>query len=202
MSEVDSGRNEPETIDSEDVDDVIGIASDIAERERQAADKIAVGDVVDIGEQLGLEAEHVEEAIDELQDREEAARARALQRARTLKLAGIVAGAIAVLAIVLAFVGRGSVRSAKAEVDKRRAQVRNVVDRQDSVRARLAGQPLNADREAELSGADNRVSIEKRRYDEAATEYNETAGSFPGSWGASLFGLEARVPLSSEIEQW
>lgn len=195
-------ERDDERIPSEDVDDVIEIASDIARRDEEVEDSVSRKEMVDIGEQLGLESDDVEEAIDELADREHDEAVRAVKRKRMLVLGGLAAGAVAVLVLMAALIGRSGLESAKAGVDKQRAQVVNVLDRQANVRARLEGKPLNDDRDAELSGAENRVSIEKRRYDEAAAKYNHKADSFPGKWGAALFGWPDRVPLSSEIEKW
>ena len=191
-----------ETVDQDDVDDVIGIASEIAEAQNEQAVGLRRSDVVEIGAELGLEAGHVEQAIDVLQEREEAAEQRSRVRAKIAIIAGASVAAIAMIALILAFVGRSGVRSARADVDKARAQVRNVMDRQANVEQRLTGAELDSERDAELAGAENRVAIEKRRYDDAATRYNEKAGSFPGSWGATMFGLPKRAPLSNEMESW
>ena len=191
-----------EIVDEDDVDDVIGIASEIADKKNKQAVELRRAGGVEIDAQLGLEAGHVEEAIDVLHDREEAAEQRSRTRAKIAVIAGASVAAIAMLALILAFVGRSSVRSARAEVARARAQGRNEMDRQANVEKRLAGAELDSDREAELAGAENRVANEKRRYDDAATRYNREAGSFPGSWGATMFGLPKRVPLSNEMGTW
>lgn len=63
--------------------------------------------------------------------------------------------------------------------------------------ARLGAMPM-ADRAPELEGADNRVAIERRRFDRAASDYNARVESFPGWLWARVFGLPMRVPLSHE----
>ena len=201
-----SDSKDREIIEDEDVDDVIAIASELAEKEQQADTRLDRGDVVEIGDELGIDAEHVEEAFEVLHDREEAAEEQSRNRAKIAIIAGSAVAALAMLALILAFVGRSGVRSAKSDVDKAKAQVRNVLDRQANVEERMAGAEHNADRDAdrdaELAGAENRVSIEKRRYDEAASKYNDEAGSFPGSWGATVFGMSKHVPLSNEVDGW
>lgn len=46
---------------------------------------------------------------------------------------------------------------------------------------------------AELAGTENRVSVERSRYNEVVREYNVKTKVFPGSLIASLFGFEART---------
>ena len=77
-----------------------------------------------------------------------------------------------------------------------------MLERQVTVQKRYENQPLTTAREAELAGAENRVHIERKRYDEAASEYNTSASTFPGSLWVTLFGLPERVELSGEIEDW
>lgn len=55
------------------------------------------------------------------------------------------------------------------------------------------------DANAELAGAESRVGIEKRRYDEAATAYNQNAGGWLGPLARRVNGLPPSVPLSSEV---
>lgn len=48
----------------------------------------------------------------------------------------------------------------------------------------------------EMAGAHNRISVERKRYDEAASEYNRAARGIPRAWFRPLTGLPASVPLS------
>ncbi len=45
---------------------------------------------------------------------------------------------------------------------------------------------------AELSGTENRISVERMRYNELARDYNVSVKSFPGSIIAGLFGFGPR----------
>jgi uncharacterized protein HemX len=191
-----------EVIDDEDVDDIVEIASELQQQESEDAARLDRDDMIQIGTELGLDEEHVDEAIEVHQDREEAAEEKARTHAKIAIVAGVAVAFLAILVLILAFVGRGSVKEERSKVNKAKAQVRNVLDRQANVEKRFEGAELNSDREAELAGAENRVAIEKRRYDEAATEYNDVAGSFPGSWGATVFGLPKSVPLSNKVDEW
>jgi len=45
----------------------------------------------------------------------------------------------------------------------------------------------------ELAGTENRISVERRRFNELVTEYNTSVKRFPGTVFASLFGFKERV---------
>ena len=51
----------------------------------------------------------------------------------------------------------------------------------------------------QLEGTENRISVERRRYNEIALNYNKKIRTFPGLLFASTFGFE-RMPLF-EAEQ-
>ena len=46
--------------------------------------------------------------------------------------------------------------------------------------------------QSQLEGTENRIAVERRRYNEAVREYNTAVSRFPGSLVASLRGLSAR----------
>lgn len=50
----------------------------------------------------------------------------------------------------------------------------------------------------EMTGAHNRISVERKRYDEAAGEYNREARSIPVAWLRPVTGMPASVPLSND----
>jgi uncharacterized membrane protein YgcG len=120
-------------------------------------------------------------------------------RRRNRILAGSAA-ALATLLIAILFAIHAHLGSLRAEVDRSRAQVRNVRERQVAVRAQWATAPPSSDRDAELSGAENRVRIERKRYDEAAAAYNAAAGSGFTGLCARWFGMPAHVSLSDEVD--
>ena len=188
------------TVDDEDVDDIIGIATEIAEEDRKKVARLDVGDVVQIGEELGLEGKHVEQAVGEFRQREQRDIEAKARRKKRLIIAGAAVGAVFVLLLLLGLSGRSTLRSLKADVDERKAQVLNVMERRQEVQVRYQGAPATPERDAELAGATNRVAIERRRYDKAATAYNDAAGSLTGSLGRMFFGLPASVPLSTELK--
>ncbi|MEK7538764.1 MAG: LemA family protein [Patescibacteria group bacterium] len=52
----------------------------------------------------------------------------------------------------------------------------------------------------ELSGTENRISVERSRYNDIVRKYNVKVKSFPGNLFASLFGFEPRVMFESVEE--
>ena len=63
---------------------------------------------------------------------------------------------------------------------------------------RLRGRAPDREVDAELAGAENRVRIAQRQYDEVATAYNRAAGGFPAALFSGVFGYPAKVPLSAD----
>lgn len=51
---------------------------------------------------------------------------------------------------------------------------------------------------AELAGSENRINIERNKYNEAAKEYNKDVKKFPGSIFARLFGFDAKAYFEAE----
>lgn len=51
---------------------------------------------------------------------------------------------------------------------------------------------------AQLEGAENRISVERRRYNEEVQTYNVAVKRFPGMIFAGTFGFEERTPFQSE----
>jgi LemA protein len=49
----------------------------------------------------------------------------------------------------------------------------------------------------ELAGTENRISVERRRYNQAATEYNKRIRKVPGNIIAGLFGFERATLLEA-----
>lgn len=52
----------------------------------------------------------------------------------------------------------------------------------------------------ELAGTENRIAVERRRFNEAVQTYNTSIRRFPGSVWAGLFGFERRTPFESAPE--
>ncbi|WP_438017722.1 hypothetical protein WMF18_00865 [Sorangium sp. So ce315] len=188
-----------EKVDYEDVDEVIALAARLAEADK---DRLRIEDLERVGAELEIPPHNVRRAVEELAARRqrEAAQRTAAQRRR--RWAGAAVSAIALVLGGVLLSARASLEQARVEVERRRAQVENVVERRERTRARHEGAAPSPERDAELAGADNRVSIERRRYDQDAGAYNALASGLSEQLVAHLFGLPARVPLSNEIDAW
>ena len=49
----------------------------------------------------------------------------------------------------------------------------------------------------ELAGTENRISVERRRYNESVASYNSTIRSFPGNMLANMTGFEKKLPFEA-----
>lgn len=190
-------------VDHEDVDDVIGIAAQMKEAE---ADQLSVEDLQGVAAELDIEPEYVERAVKTLEERR--AKAEAEVREVTRKKRLVLGGAVAVASLLLvvfcatALSASATLGELHGAVAQKHAQVANVIERQQSVESKLKGLPMTPDREAEIIGSENRVRVEKKRYDEAATAYNTFAVTWRGKLGATLSSTPDHVPLSHEVRSW
>jgi hypothetical protein len=183
-------------IDYEDVDDIIGVA---AELEQLDADRLSVEELTEVGRELQIPERFIAPAIAELRRRRDAKLAAAAAAARRRRYLFIGAGALGGLALLAALVGQRSLATAHAEVARARAQLVNVRERQQDTRALWEASSNARERLAELSGADNRVRVERQRYDEAAAAYNASAGAFPNRLWTAFFGYPTSVPSSDAL---
>lgn len=192
----------------EDVNELISTATRLMQKDA-APDTLTVEDLRKIGEELDIPAEYVDRArsaLEERRQREAEARQDAERRARARRaalkrgawMAAVVGGVLVLGAVPV----RNGLHESLAEVTRQHAQVHNVVERRARVQERYATSTPGPERDAQLSGADNRVSVEQRRYDELATHYNASAAAFPTSLLVRLTGLPASVPLSNEVASW
>ncbi len=125
--------------------------------------------------------------------------------ARAARVCGAlcVAFALATVGYLSAVSLKGSALRAAAErVEAQRARVHSVLARQAQTNAQWQGRSDSSERNAELSGALNRVGVETRRYDGCAREYNESVGSWLGRRASEREGLPPHVPYSSEVRSW
>jgi hypothetical protein len=120
------------------------------------------------------------------------------RRRKILVLTAGAAAAVLLVAMVAAFSTQSALNRALAEVERSHAQLVNVRERQEVVVRQWGTMPPGPDRDAELSGAENRVRIERARYDEAAAAYNARVGATWPSIVARIFGLPTRARLSDD----
>lgn len=182
-----------------DVEEVIAAAAK-ANDERQ--DQVSVEELQEMAAQLDIPAELIEPAIVEVRRRREAQlateRERAIRRKRLGLGAVIAGGVLAVIVLVWLVTTHSALQDSKLAVDRQHAQVVNVMERQRATTQQWSSAPDSPDKQAELTGAESRVRIERARYDELVTTYRKDAGGL-GSW---LLGYPSTLPLSSELGQW
>jgi LemA protein len=51
--------------------------------------------------------------------------------------------------------------------------------------------------QAQLEGTENRISVERQRYNEAVATYNKSIRQIPGTFFAAMFGFEKKVPFEA-----
>ncbi len=188
----------PAKVAYEDVDEVIAAAAKAMDRE---AGYLSVEELQQVAAELEIPARLIEPAIEEVRRRRaaelarEQAAARARERRRRI---AVVGGSIAALVVLVwASLARAELRAAMLEVERQRSQVVNVLDRQAATRAQWEAAPDSPDKHAE-----NRVRVERMRYDELVTVYRQRAGSLGGRLWVTLGGYPAELPLSSEVDGW
>ena len=185
-----------ENVNYEDVDEVIGLA---AELRHQSEDLLSPEELAAIGEELGIPAEFVDRARQELTRRREQAerqaRAAAERRRQITLIVSVVAGVLLLVSAILSFTAVSSARSAYHVVLAQAAEVHNVQDRQASVLALYADRPDSIDRDAEIMGAENRVRVATQRYNEAVATYNLRASRFPASLWLPFTDLPPTIAL-------
>ena len=141
-------------------------------------DRLSQAEVDAIAQELGIDRKYVEAAQHELaQLRADEIQAKAKRaRQRKIRVSLLVSGTV--LLCVMATSARNRLADEHAEVSKARAQLVNVIERQHSVQNRLASAPFSEGKDAELAGAENRMRIQRKRYDEHATRYNRSANGY------------------------
>lgn len=189
----------PRPINYDDVDDIIGIA---AEMQDLARDRMSVEDLVAVGNDLAIPEHYLKPAIAELARRRAALLAEEARQAKRRRTLWLVGAALLVAIAIWALVGQSALGALAAEVAAKRAQVVNVIERQRATIAQWKDEPSSERKAAELSGADNRVRIERQRYDAAASAYNARVAAFPSGLWAAIFGHADHLPLSDELNRF
>ncbi|MFY2562939.1 hypothetical protein ACN469_35425 [Corallococcus terminator] len=198
----------PTHVAYDDVNELIATATRLMQKDA-APETLTAEDLRRIGAELDIPARYVDQALEtlarrreeqvqEARAREEQARLRSVRLRRGAWVGAAFMGLLAMSGLVV----RNGLTSSLSEVARQRAQVRNVLERREALRARQDTVTPGPERDAELSGADNRVSLEMRRYDERAANFNASIASFPTGWVGRLSGLPSVLPLSSELSTW
>jgi hypothetical protein len=192
-------RRPPRNVDFADVDDIIGIAAEMSDLE---SERLSVEDLTQVASELDIPERHVAPAIVELKRRREALLAAEAKKAKRKTLIIIIAVSVLGLIFTWGVIAQSGLATLAAAANQARSQVVNVMERQRATDTQWKGLPPSPERSAELVGAENRVRIERKRYDEAAATYNASSTSFPNSIWAAIFGHPDRLPLSNELESF
>ena len=186
-----------------DIDDVIAIAAKAKDAQEES---LSVEELEQVALEIDLPAALIKPAVEELRRRRElvlaSERAQAQTRVRRNRLVAGIAGGMVVALMSWGLLARAAVQAAWLEVDRCRAQVVNVLDRQVATQAQWARAPDSPDKHAELSGADNRVRVERKRYDDAVSSYRREASGLAGRVVVALGDYPRDPPLSAEIQGW
>ncbi len=190
----------PDETDYEDVDEVIGIAERMMQKQESA---LSDEELQEVGAELGIPAEYVDRARNELQRRREKERERKKRRRRRrrrwkrrLTIGATVAGVIFGL---WSWVAVSNLRQTHARIESQRAEIANQQDRKEAIEEQFADQPDSPEKQAQLTGSENRLRVAIQRYNRAAADYNRRAGSFPAALWAPLVGLPADVPTANDL---
>lgn len=170
-----------DTVSREEAADALGRAG------RIDTDRFPVADIIASGAEVGISPDAIREGIAQAKVERGAKASNRMAAEERWKDRARVFVMVLVAGVAIAAFLHGSLSARFDDVEAARARVHEAVQRQAEVRA-VTQDP------AELLGAENRVSIARRRYDTAASSYN--------SWLAPRLGLLAHVPYSNEIRQW
>lgn len=141
--------------------------------------------------------------LDLLRDRADARRAELVKSDRTRFTLQIIAVVLISTVVVagIAFTRTSSaLATAWAEVDRAEAQVKNVHQRQLELQKQLAATEASESKNAQLEGAENRVRVERARFQTAAAAYDAAVGT----WWARLVARAKGLPLDADpsAEAW
>ena len=161
-------------------------------------DRLSESQVNAIAKELGIDKKYIHDAQQELAKLRLREAAKKRRRHTRIKIGLVSIAAMGMLFIATGLSAKNSLLDHLADVRQAKAQLVNVSERQQSVRARLLNATPSTGKDAELEGAENRVRIQRKRYDERVTAYNRAANGSLASLWCSLFGLPTAIPLSSD----
>jgi len=89
-----------------------------------------------------------------------------------------------------------SYQEAQGELSAALSRLMVVVERYPELRATEAFRDL----QSQLEGTENRIAVERRRFNEVARDFNTTRRRFPTNLLANLFGFESKAYFEAEDE--
>lgn len=186
----------PREVNYEDVDDVIGIASELQELD---ADRLSVEELEAVAKDLEIPAQFVAPAVQELRRRRAAKLAKDEARQKRNRLVAYGVAAAVVLLLIWAIAAQSSLASDAGAIEAKRALITSVSEQRQRTIAIYQNQPESPEKKAALAGAENRVRTERMRYDTLVGAYNASVTSFPGSVWSAIFGLPDPFPSSDQL---
>ncbi len=190
-------------INSEDLDDIIGIADQLQERDMDV-NEIGFDELKAVALELDISVEHVQEAMGVLKKRrEDEAKAEKIRlensnrRRKKIKIGLLVAAGIISFMLIQTHT---NLSSQIVVINEHRSAVKMALDRQKTTRARYE-ESTSENANAELMGAENRVRVAQRRHDEAVSVYNDKAGGLAKPF-TGILGFKEKMSFSSEIKEW
>jgi LemA protein len=85
-------------------------------------------------------------------------------------------------------------QQAQSELGSSLGRLLVAVERYPELQATAAFRDL----QAQLEGTENRINVERNRYNETATDYNKSVRRFPGALFASVFGFEQKAQFRAQ----
>lgn len=183
--------------DDQQVDEILARAGQLEIDAAGQLDRTSLETLEASAEEAGIDRALVRQAVKQLETEWRVKRAARRQRQALLRNGGIALVVVIFLALGGGMMQRAASRAEaarqvavqqaqvsqakaqlatlKAAVDQADAQLRNVTERRDALRAGgTLNDPIMRD---EMVGAENRIAVERRRYNDAVTTYNAVARS-------------------------
>lgn len=193
-----SKLTEERKLTSEEADRVLARATELMST-AEGPGRLSREDLKEGAAEAGIAPHYVEEALAQLQ-REDIARRHTIARRR--RALAVALGMLVVITLATGLYTRSTLEEKLSEVRRRELQLQNVIERRDALLPQL--EALRAQGAAgdsalllrlmdEHTGAANRVSTERRRYEEAVVDYEATAATPPRNWFRLVTGHPAKI---------
>lgn len=164
---------------------------------RQSPDQpLTLDELKAIGFEIGLDPASLDRAAALVEERRLKRQQQRAQLRRGLKVAAAVGLALAAVNGGLVLASRSTLMDQRVQCELQQAQVQNMLQRQSHVEARFKDAAQSPERESELAGSENRVALARRRYLEAASNYQRSAQGLLARQATTWFALPSRCESS------
>lgn len=205
MNEIKSKLTEERQLTNKEADRVLARATELMSA-AEGLGRLSREDLKEGAAEVGIHPRYVEEALAQLQREDSRRRATVARRRRLLSVA---LGLLVVGSLATALFTRATLQEKLSEARKRELQLQNVIERRDALLPQLESlrtQGASGDSALllrvmdEHTGAANRVSTERRRYEEAVADYETTASALPHSWLRLITGHPGKFSPDPRFE--